>query len=410
MLVGNLAGNIGNYIYHLLMGRMLGPVDYGALEAVIALVYYFGIPVATLNLVVVKKVSYHLGRHEEDKVCNFYQYLTNRLIWFCLVGGLVISLLTPIISRFLHLNSSWPILAIGASSLLAVFVGVNLAILQGYLQFFKVSANTLLQVTAKVILAFVLVRLGWSVLGAALGFTLGTLSGLLLSIVFLRRFLGDKKKSLVLKPTVKKVIKNLLPSFVLTLAFTSFYMTDVVLARHLLSEKEAGLYAALSVLGKIVFFASSPVLIVTFPIIAQAASAGKKHRHLLLFSLGLVGLISGGVLILYGLVPDLVLKLTFGSEYLEASPYLFPFGLFVCFYGLASLLAQYFLSIGRDGTVWYSCVAAVIQIFLIFFFHSSISQLISISFGVCFGLFLLYGLVYLKDSVFLERGKINAEN
>ena len=51
-----------NYFYHLLLGRMLGPADYGTLASRISLTYLLGIPSAALNLVIVKFISSFRGK------------------------------------------------------------------------------------------------------------------------------------------------------------------------------------------------------------------------------------------------------------------------------------------------------------------------------------------------------------
>jgi O-antigen/teichoic acid export membrane protein len=57
MTLGTAVAGVFNYLYHLFMGRMLGPVDYGILASLISLAYLLSVPTATLNLVIVKFVS-----------------------------------------------------------------------------------------------------------------------------------------------------------------------------------------------------------------------------------------------------------------------------------------------------------------------------------------------------------------
>ena len=43
VFVGNMTANVVNYLYHLIMGRMLGPVEYGVLASLYSVLYLVGI-------------------------------------------------------------------------------------------------------------------------------------------------------------------------------------------------------------------------------------------------------------------------------------------------------------------------------------------------------------------------------
>lgn len=64
MFVGTMVANVGNYLYHLLMGRMLGPKGYGSLESVIAIIYLLFIFLIALSLVITKLVANLKGKKD----------------------------------------------------------------------------------------------------------------------------------------------------------------------------------------------------------------------------------------------------------------------------------------------------------------------------------------------------------
>ena len=57
MVVGSNLTNFIAYIYHLILGRMLGPAQYGVLVATISLIGMFSITFGFLGLVIIKFVS-----------------------------------------------------------------------------------------------------------------------------------------------------------------------------------------------------------------------------------------------------------------------------------------------------------------------------------------------------------------
>ena len=50
-------GNLINYLYQIVMARMLGPSDYGILAVLVSLTYIFAIPTLAIQTVVSKKIA-----------------------------------------------------------------------------------------------------------------------------------------------------------------------------------------------------------------------------------------------------------------------------------------------------------------------------------------------------------------
>jgi len=214
-------------------------------------------------------------------------------------------------------------------------------------------------------------------------------------------FKGTKSKEKTVDS--REITKYAIPVFFSTLAFTSLYTADVVLARHFLSAQEAGFYAALATLGKIVFFASSPIITVMFPMISERHASGKQYLGFLNLSFGLVILGCLGVTSVYFFFPELMIKTLFGSQYLPASPYLFLFAIFISLYTFSSLLVNFYLSIKRTRIVILPMMAALFQAVAIFAFHQNLSQIVLVS-VVVLGLLFISLLIYLVY-FFLDHAK-----
>jgi O-antigen/teichoic acid export membrane protein len=405
LFFGSSIASFGNYLYHLLMGRMLGPVDYGFLASIISFTYYLGVLLTAISLVVVKYASSFKGQKNLGAVFYFYSWSLKKAAIFCIILFVMLMVISPWLKSFLHWSSNWPFFWAVVSSLAYVFLTINLSLLQAFLRFGLMSLTGIIQIGIKLLTAVVLVWLGWQVLGAMLAFPISTLVGLIISVFFIRSFLTKNSRSRQLKKkafTNREIIKYSLPVFFSVLAFTSLYTTDIVLVRHFFPAHQAGLYAALGTLGKILFFASSPVVLVMFPIVSERHSNGKGYANLLGMSFGLVLAICAGISGLYFLLPKLMINLLFGSEYLAASPLLGYFAIFLSFYCLAYLLTNYYLSIKKTKAVALPVVASLIQIGLIVLFHQSLKQVVLVSTGVLVMLLaalVLFDFATIKQSV-----------
>lgn len=377
MMIGSLTAGFGNYLYHLLMGRMLGPVDYGVLASLISLLYLLGIPVGTLNLVIVKFVSKLKGERKLGAVTVLFRLIRQKLLVYGLVGLLLFSVLTPLLATFLHLDSIFPFLIIGIIAFITVMTMINQATLQGLLRFGYLSASNIIGVILKVGFAVLLVIWGFKVNGALFACIIGGIVAYFFTLFALRLLPWEKGKKMDFRS--QEMLTFAISVFFSTLAFTSLYTTDVILVRHFLIAQEAGFYAALATLGKIVCFVSAPIILVMFPMVSERYANGKHYRPLLFTSLKLVGLVCLGITTVYFLFPRLMVRILFGGAYLPAAPYLGFFGIFLSLYSFSFLLVNFYLSISRTRVVVFPLLAAILQIVLISLFHQSIGQVVRIS-------------------------------
>ena len=377
MITVAVVAGVGNYFYHFLMGRMLGPADYGILVSLISLSYLLGIPVGTLSLVIIKFVSALKGKEQIGAIRVLFKNLNKKLLPFSLLILLIFLFLSPLVASFLHLPSSLPFIIVLAAFFISIFSVVNYATLQGFLRFGSLAVSTILGTFVKLTVAVILVVWGLKVYGALFGLLIGGIFGYLFTL-FLLRFLFQAKPQ-KLKLHSREMFNFGLPAFFSILAFTSLYTSDVILVRHFFSGQQSGFYGALSTLGKVIFFAASPVVSVAFPMISERHANGGKYKNLLWVSLGLVGIICLSATGVYFLFPALIIKLLFGRTYLPVAFLLGYFGIFLSLYSLSFLLVNFCLSVKKTKIVFLPVMAAVFQIILIWFFHQNFQQVIWIS-------------------------------
>lgn len=401
MFVGSTVASVANYFYHLLMGRMLGPVAYGELESVISVLYLLIIASSSLTLVIAKFTANLKGKNNLAGIRYLSSYFLPRL---ALLGGgisLLMILLSPVIGSFLHLKSILPFVLAGFYFLVVLLLSFNRGLLQGLLAFKELTISIICENGLKLATAVILVWMGLKVNGAMASFFLGGLAAWGLTVLMLRRW----GKVFPKKPDVSKksLMSFTVPVFLANLSFTSLYTTDVILVKHYFTAHEAGLYAALAVLGKIIFFAASPIVTVMFPMIANHKSQHKNYHHLLFGSLAMVFLICLGAELVYLLFPRPMVAIMFGKDFLAISPLLVWMGAFISVYSLSFLVANFFLSADKMKIIILPVIASLAQIVLVYFFHQTLQQIVwislLISIALLAGLMLYYGYDYAKTSL-----------
>lgn len=369
---GSMAISAGNYIFHLVLGRMLGPADYGILASLISLSVILSIPMSTVQTVIIKiasncKVSQNYGRLR----FVLETFLKNSFLAGLIFLAILYAIAGPL-ARFLKIPDSRLIFFLGFLLLLCFLIPITRGILQGLQKFKALSLNFFIEALVKTILAIFLVIIGFKVYGALLAIILSTLAAFIASFRPLKFIFAASPQ----KTHFRKAARYSLPVFCSLFFFALLYNLDVVLVKHFLPEQAAGLYSALSKLGQIIFFATGAISAVMFPMVAEKYQKGENHNHLLIQSLKIVSIAGSLAVIFYFVFPNLVIRLLFGASYLAVAPLAGLFALAMLFLSLINILISYHLSIHSFKFIFLVAGAGIAEILLIAFYHHSLGQVV----------------------------------
>lgn len=397
MIFGSNAVSFVNYLYHVLMVRMLGPSNYGEFASIISLIGLLGIIPMSLNLVVIKYVS---SAKDDKELSSLVVWLKRKVLIASVIFSSLILVITPFVSSFLHINTLLYLILVAISFLFSTQSLFNRSVLQGLLRFKAMVISILAENAIKVLLSILLVYFGFAVGGAITGFTLAALVGWYITNFFLK-YKGGNSRVVI---NVREIFLFTIPVFIQSLAVTSLYSSDVILVKHFFPSYEAGIYASLSILGKIIFFGAGPIGAVMFPLVSRRNSRNENHKKVFIFSVFATVILALGVLLLYWLYPFLVIKLLFGQENAEAAGLLVWFGIFITLFTLSSLFISYGLALGKKLIVFLPLAAALSQVIIIWLYHQSLFVVIFNSIIVC-ALLLTFLLIYLTFEKYLKIWK-----
>ncbi len=373
MIFGSNFANGLAFIYHLIIGRLLGPVHYGELAAVISLATMFSAIFTFLSTVVIKFASSSKSKKEENYIFSWFSQKTFVISVFLFVLTLVLS---PFVSNFLHIDLKI-ILIVPFFLFFSLLSLVLRAFLQGILKFNQMVVSLNVELLLRLVLGVLFVYLGFSVFGAVLGIVISSAIGLLITFYFLKNyslFLKDKSINFT-----KEIFSYTMPVFLFSLASTSFLTTDVLLAKHFISSQDAGIYASLSTLGKIILYGTIPIGAVMFPMVSKRFSKGQKYLSIFILSLVLTSAASIVALLFYKFFPDIAIRTLYGDSFLDGDKYLIWFGLFAALYSLSSLICSFYLSIGKVKIVILPLFFSIFQIAGIVLIHDSLLSIITVS-------------------------------
>lgn len=388
MIIGNNLANAFQYLFHLLMGRMLGPSGYAELVSIFSISALLGMVPFSLGLVVVKFIS---GERNKNKIVSLASWIERKSFLFGLLVGILVLIASPFISNFLHISNTLLVSFVAPMFIVGIVTFFNRSTLQGLLKFRELVVNFLSEATLKVALAVLFVAMGYRVFGAILGSLLAGVVALLSTRKMLKGYLGK----IAVKPDFGALLRYSVPVLLMTISVTSLYSMDLVLVKHYFASYQAGIYSSLSTLGKIVFFAVSPINSVMFPLVSKRHARGQGFKKIFLYSFGITLALITGILVVYKFLPEVAITVLFGRDYLPGSSYLFLFGIFVGILALSTLLLNFFISLGKTKIVFAAVASATFQIIGISYFHQSLKSIILVSIfsvSILFSILLLYSI------------------
>ncbi len=368
--VGSFAVSVLNYLYRFIVARMLGPADYGVVAAMLSLAYVVSIPASRVTMIAMKYVSAFQAKRDLRQIRGFFYTLTIYLFPASFVILLVFLALSGIVAKFLHLSSTLPVILIGLTIIVALVGPLNKGILQGLKRFAGLSLIMVIEASAKVLFAGVLISLSFGANGAVIAIFLAMITSYLCSFVPLRDYIGRERLRVSLRDLSKYSGAVLLAGVGSMILMNA----DILLVKHFFPAVEAGQYAAASSIGKIILFLSSPIAGVMFPMVSERHERNEAYHHLVRRTLMLVSLISLAILFVLFIAPEFVIGLLFGREFVDAASYLPILGVFGMLLSLNSVYLHYFLSVRKNSFIPFLLGTGLVLIVLIYMFHSSLMQ------------------------------------
>jgi len=371
VLSANIIANFFNYLYHLITGRLLAPDQYGLLQSFIALsallgilTYLFSYPVVNLAV-----------KTNSKSISSLVKVLEKQSLKFSLILWLVLIASYPLIKSFLHIDNFFLFLIFSLQSFIYFLPIIYQSVLRAKLHFLYFSLLGIIATLTKFIAAPFFIFIGWGLGGALGAFVVSGLSIIFAGQYWVRKFWPGKIKEKRYK------LKSSFWQFSLLSLITNFFLislfsSDILLVRYFLDPYLSGIYAAVSVLGKMIFFGASSVLIVVYPLLVKFKKNPRKLMKI--FGLTFFALLFMTIIgmIVFKFSPHIIVNVLYGSKYKAAVYYLPIFSLFVSLLVILNLFIQFFLALEYKMAGWLAGLAAILQIFLIIIRHENIKAII----------------------------------
>lgn len=330
-----------------------------------------------------------------------------------------VALLSLPLASFLHLKSPLPALVLAPTLGLALLVPLLRGAAQGLHAFGVLAGLLLLESLFKVAGGAAMAWAGFGAAGVLTALLAGSVACLALGWRWLNRLASQPRPAtrvstdLTARTTphysdLRDLWRFSIPALLANGGLFAMVVLDTVLVQHYFSAADAAAFAALSVTGRSLFWASGAVTLVLLPIVARQTATNTanrgprdtKHapvgaattapdeardtglmrdtgRRSLLLALALAGALVAVGELAFLAAPHLILSLLFGDAYLAAAPLLPLYGAGTAALALANVALYYLLGRGRAIAGPIATLCALAQVGAVVLWHADLPQVVT---------------------------------
>ncbi len=371
LIAASVFSNFANFAYNAYLGRRISVEDFGLISLVGSFFYLSTIPVGALGKTVTHRAAFLLGKYETP-LKAFWSHVRLRAIVAGTAATVIWLAATPFLAILFKSPSLVPFLLFAPVWFIGITAAVDSGFLSGSLKFKVLALLVIIESIAKFMAAFAFVESGNSHLVYA-ATPIAMAIAFLVGWFFATRIKQDRKiiNSQVLEFPAHFFVTSIFTKFS-TVAFLSF---DLILAKLFLPPQEAGLYALLSLTGKMVFFSGSLFSSFINPLVSKEEGAERKSRHVFYKLFFASMFLSFAAYLAVGLFGAYTVPLLLGQK-VAPILYLLPvYGLAMFCFSIANNLVTYYQVRRKYLLSIVSLFLAFAQILAIYFYHANLQEI-----------------------------------
>jgi len=317
------------------MARGLEPRAYAEAFAVLGALSLLVTPAQVVQTLVARRSAelVALGRLKELRAVTRTIVRWTGLVSLLLMLG--IAALSPLIQSALQLTSPWPAVVAGVAAGALTFEPVARGITQGAREFVGLGFALAAHGFGRLIVGAATVLSGGGATGALLASPASALGGIVFGWLSARQVLNRPDVPAEEEASPLRISDHVRVALIL-FALAGLLHVDVLAVKAYFSPDEAAAYAALALIGRIVFWSGMMVGIVLLPFVVWRAAAGAGVIRAYLASLLLMATVSGASALIILVWPEGVYGLVFGDRY---PPYVELLPLYVAAAALLAIAA-----------------------------------------------------------------------
>lgn len=394
LLSGSSLATAVNLAYNIAVARFLGPVGFGQATAVYTLLTILSAVTLSFQIVSAKSVALQASDPEKHAAYS----ILHKSSWACgAVVALVLLLTERPIANYLNLPNTWMIVFLAVGTAFYIPLGSRRGYVQGAFGFRRLATNLVLEGLVRLFGSLLMIFVGFGVTGVVA-------ANAAAMVVAYLAVAPSTSSSLPSSMHLNHAAREVWQGFVFFAGQVLINNSDIVLVKHYFVAQEAGLYAAIAMVGRVIFAFSSAVVNSMFPVVAGSREEERRNLSLIATSLLLVLGVGSVFAISLRLTPASLWTRFFGANFVLPGPYGFPYllGLYAIttvIYSLSVVIITYEMSYKIANTSWLQLAFSGAVILAIARFHDSLREVILVQLILMIALFLVLGALFLRHAL-----------
>ncbi len=369
-----------NLFYNILLARMLGASGFGHASALYTLLMLMAAVTFSFQIV----TSKFIARSSETVVrAQIYASMLRRALQVGVGVALLIAAGSAYLQSYFNLPTQRDLILVAIAAGVSIPLGVRRGQMQGCCNFRGLAVNLVVEVGVKFGGALLFLHFGMGVTGVMTAVLLSTI------VAYLAARPGAEYRG-VLAPIKIAPFGEGMQAVLYFVGQVILSNLDILLVKHFFPPPEAGIYAAVALVGRVVFMLSWSVVSSMFPV-----SASHTHRQggrsVLYTGLLLVGTLTSAFIGAVALAPQFAWTMLLGKAFLvhSAAPFsqlLTQYAIMTGVYGIAVVIMMYEISRRTGTAAWVQFAASIVLAVGIWRYHTSLYQVIMVQLAVMCGL------------------------
>ncbi|WP_439939398.1 oligosaccharide flippase family protein [Nocardia sp. N13] len=328
--------NVATYGFTMLAARIIGPSQYGAFVACLSLLIVVQVAALGIQATAARRIAV-----DRSHVAAIEHAILSMTIKVALGVGLLMVLLIPAINVLLNLDNLITAALVALATVPLTLAGGQAGILQGERRWGALAVFYLAGGLPRLVIGTAIILWRPDATSAILGVGIGFLFPVIVGWWALRT--RRTPEQAMPEHSTRSLLVESTHNAQVLFAYFALSGVDIVMARQVLTDHDAGLYAAGLIMAKVMLFLPQFVVVVAFPDMATPES----RQRALVRSLVAIGVLGVLAVVAAKLLSGVAMIFVGGAEFGEVKDLLWVFALLGTV--LAMLQLQVYAVLARQG-------------------------------------------------------------
>ena len=394
LLSGSGLNTAINLAYNIAVARYLGPRGFGHATVIYTILVLLSAVTLSFQIISAKFIAQQESRVNRTAVYRFF----HRFSWACgVMVALPLVAFQGAISDYLNLPDPRLVSLIAIGAAFYVPLGARRGFIQGTCGFRSLAVNLVIEQAVRLGGSLGLIWLGWGLYGVIAAN----------SAAIAIAYYTARVKVTGHLPNPLRFSQATHEMFQATIFFAGQMIINncgIVLVNHFFLAHEAGYYAAVAMVGRVIFSFSQAVVNSTFPLVAGTSNEERRDLRVIATSLLMVLGVGAAISVGLFLAPAELWTHLFGADFAIAGRYNLPYLLVMyaigtVIYSLAGVIITFEMSYKIANASWVQLVFSALLIGAICQFHSSLREVVLVQLALMGLLFVFVAVPFLINSL-----------